>query len=77
MYIYTGAWNGDKDQIWDSIGNFPDSLAHEFTDEWFRNPESQPAFDYFDRTNTVAYLAEENDGYVDHTKDELRFRSPT
>ena len=77
MYMYTGAWNADG-AIWDKVRNgFPDSLAHEFTDEWFRNPESQPAFDYFDRTNTVAYLAEENDGYVDHTKDELRFRSPT
>lgn len=74
MYTQTAMekWEADLDE---HIGDIPESLYHTFTDEWFRNPESEPAFDYFDRMNAVAYIAEENGGTVHHTEDEIRYES--
>ena len=74
MYARTGVEKWES-EVWDNVGDIPESLYHTFTDEWFHNPESEPAFNYFDRMNAAAYIAEENGGTVHHTEDEIRYES--
>lgn len=75
MYGFTGMIKSGSPDLWDRAANFPDSLAHHFTDEWFHNPSSEPAFNHFDRMNTAAYLAEANNGRLHHTENELQFEA--
>ncbi|WP_135829850.1 hypothetical protein [Halorussus halobius] len=75
MYAGTALQKSDSQDLWDKAKNVSGGFAHHFTDEWFRNPESEPAFNYFDRMNAVAYIAEENNVTVHHTRDKLRFET--
>lgn len=74
MYANTALQKSDSQDLWDRAKNISGELGHHFTDEWFHNPASEPAFDYFDRMNAVAYIAEENRGIVHHTRDELTYQ---
>jgi hypothetical protein len=71
--LYTRTALGHLEQAYDHL-NVSDSMVDSFV-EFFKNPESEPAYDLIDPMTATAYIADHNDGQVSLEEGEIRYEA--